>query len=80
MNPKFRPIYLLLGFSGLLYLMYYAVSSFSDGINPATVLAISLPDLVFFFLAYKTYPAKGHHHSKRGHHRHKRHKSESLAV
>lgn len=59
MNPKYRTIYLTLGFAGLLYLIYHAISTFTDGINPAAILLIALPDLVFFFLAYKTYPVEG---------------------
>jgi len=58
MNPKFRSIYLLLGFTGLLYLVYHAISTFADGINPISVLLIAIPDMVFFFLAYKTYPVE----------------------
>ena len=58
MNPKYRSIYLILGFAGLLYLVYHAISTFADGINPLSILFIAVPDLVFFFLAYKTYPAE----------------------
>jgi hypothetical protein len=58
MNPKYRSIYLTLGFAGLLYLVYHAISTFADGINPLSILFIAVPDLVFFFLAYKTYPVE----------------------
>jgi hypothetical protein len=57
MNPKFRILYLLLGFSGLIYLGYYVISSFPD-FNPVGVLLITIPDIVFFALAYKTYPVE----------------------
>jgi hypothetical protein len=56
MNPKFRPVYLFFGFVGLALLVYYIVSTAFMDINPATVLLIALPDMVFFFFAYKTYP------------------------
>jgi hypothetical protein len=58
MNPKYRLIYLVLGFAGLIYLIYHVASTISDGdgINPGAILIISIPDLVLFFLAYKTYP------------------------
>ena len=56
MNPRYRFLYLLFGFAGLLFLIYHAISTFSDGINPGAILLIAVPDMVFFFLAYKTYP------------------------
>jgi hypothetical protein len=55
MNPKFRPLYLIAGAIGLISLIYYAITNTSN-MDPAAVLAISLPDMVFFYLAYKTYP------------------------
>lgn len=58
MNPKFRSVYLLLGFTGLLYLVYHAITTFADGLNPVSILLIAIPDLVLFYLAYKTYPAE----------------------
>jgi hypothetical protein len=57
MNPKFRFLYLFLGFSGLLFLIYYVIISFPN-INPAYVLAITIPDMLFFSLAYKTFPVE----------------------
>ncbi len=57
MNPKFRPFYLLGGAAGLALLIYQAVITYPD-INPASVLFITIPDMVFFFLAYKTYPVE----------------------
>jgi hypothetical protein len=33
------------------------VLTFPD-INPVDVLVITIPDMLFFFLAYKTYPAE----------------------
>jgi len=63
MNPKYRSIYLLLGFAGLGYLIYHIIATFTlfgaYAINPGTVLLIAIPDMVFFFLAYKTYPIEG---------------------
>ena len=58
MNPKYRFVYLLLGFIGLGYLAYHIITTFEDGVNPGFVLLITIPDMVFFFLAYKTYPAE----------------------
>jgi hypothetical protein len=63
MNPKYRSIYLLMGFTGLAYLLFHLIVTFAaygaDRLNPGLVLLISVPDLVVFFLAYKTYPAEG---------------------
>jgi lipopolysaccharide export LptBFGC system permease protein LptF len=56
MNPRYRFIYLLFGFAGLAFLIYHIVSTFSETLNPGAILLIAVPDLVFFFLAYKTYP------------------------
>ncbi len=55
MNPKFRFFYLLGGTVGLALLIYQAITTYPD-INPASVLFITIPDMIFFFLAYKTYP------------------------
>jgi len=58
MNPKYRIIYLLIGFIGLIALIGYTISNFPDNINPAFILLITIPDMVFFYLAYKTYPVE----------------------
>ncbi|HEY5325461.1 MAG TPA: hypothetical protein VIJ27_00535 [Mucilaginibacter sp.] len=62
MNPKYRSIYLLLGFAGLVYLFYHLIVDFSlwgtRGLNPGVILLIALPDFALFFLAYKTYPVE----------------------
>ncbi|MDB4905120.1 MAG: hypothetical protein JWQ63_4401 [Mucilaginibacter sp.] len=57
MSPKFRLLYLFLGFAGLFCLVYYVVTSFPD-VNPINVLLITIPDIIFFSLAYKTYPVE----------------------
>ena len=57
MNPKFRPFYLFAGFLGLGYLLFHIISTMPD-INPVSVLLITVPDMAFFLLAYKTYPAE----------------------
>jgi hypothetical protein len=57
MDPRYRVIYLVGGFAFLLLLGYEIVSSFPE-INPKDVLKFTVPSLVFFFLAYKTYPEK----------------------
>jgi hypothetical protein len=51
-----RFFYLLGGIAGLVLLGYQVVVTFPD-VNPIHVLVITLPDMAFFFLAYKTYPA-----------------------
>lgn len=56
MNPKYRSLYLLIAFAGFLFLGYDAFMAFPD-LNPLRVLLIAFPDMVFFFLAYRTYPA-----------------------
>ena len=56
MNPKFRAFYLLGGTAGLVLLIYQAIVTYPD-IDPAIVLLITIPDMVFFYLAYQTYPA-----------------------
>lgn len=62
MNPKYRAVYLLFGFTGLLYLLYHLIVNFAIygiyGLNPGVILLIAIPDLVLFFLAYKTYPSE----------------------
>ena len=55
MNPKYRFLYLLLGTVGLIMLAYQIITNLPD-INPDKVLFIALPDMLFFYLAYKTYP------------------------
>jgi hypothetical protein len=54
-NPKFRFFYLLLATAGLAFLIYLIIDTFSD-IDPLDTLLISLADMLFFYLAYKTYP------------------------
>jgi hypothetical protein len=55
MNPKFRFLYLLIAIAGLAFLIYRIIDTFSD-IDPLDTLLISLADMLFFYLAYKTYP------------------------
>lgn len=57
MNPKYRSLYLLIAFAGLAFLAYDAFVAYPD-INPLRVLLIAFPDMVFFFLAYRTYPVE----------------------
>ena len=58
MDPKYRPIYLLLGFTGLIYLICQVLITMSVELNLGLILLIAVPDLVFFYLAYKTYPVE----------------------
>jgi uncharacterized membrane protein len=62
MNPKFRALYLLLGFVGLAVLIYEIISTLPD-VNPINVLIVTVPDMLFFFLAYKTYPVEETHNA-----------------
>ena len=57
MNPKFRYLYLSVGAAGLILLFYQIISNLPD-IDPVRILLIAVPDMVFVFLAYKTYPAE----------------------
>jgi hypothetical protein len=56
MNPKYRYLYLSVGAVGFALLFYKIISDLPE-IDPVRILCISIPDMVFFFLAYKTYPA-----------------------
>jgi hypothetical protein len=55
MSTRFRFVYLLIGFVGLALLGYLAFDTYPY-INFGHVLLITTGDMVFFFLAYKTYP------------------------
>ena len=55
MNYVLRFVYLLLGIAGLGLLGYQVIETFPD-VNPIDILVITIPDLLFFFLAYRTYP------------------------
>ena len=55
MSTKFRFLYLLLGTIGLVLLAYEIIAHL-PAFNPERVLLISLPDMLLFFLAYRTYP------------------------
>jgi hypothetical protein len=55
MSTKFRFLYLLLGTIGLVLLAYEIIANLPE-FNPERVLLIALPDMLLFFLAYKTYP------------------------
>jgi hypothetical protein len=57
MNPKFRFLYLIGGTIGLVTLFYQGIVAWPD-VDPVRVLIIAIPDMVLFFLAYKTYPAE----------------------
>ncbi len=55
MGPKFRIVYLIGGFTGLGFLICYFVVNILD-CDPKIVMEIAIPDMVFVYLAYKTYP------------------------
>ena len=55
MSTKLRPLYLLAGFAGLLYLMFQLIVNISN-LDLVLILAVAIPDMFFFYLAYLTYP------------------------
>ena len=55
MGLLLRFVYLICGIAGLILLGYRVIETFPD-VNPIDVLVITVPDMLFFFLAYKTYP------------------------
>ena len=55
MNPKYRYLYLTIGGIGLALLFYQFFSNLPE-IDPIKILLIAVPDMLFVFLAYKTYP------------------------
>ena len=57
MNPKFRYVYITAGAAGLALLVYHIIDTFPDT-DPVYVLLITIPDIILFYLAYKTYPAE----------------------
>lgn len=46
----------MLGFAGLAFLFWDTLMAYPE-ISPLRTLVVALPDLVIFFLAYRTYPA-----------------------
>jgi hypothetical protein len=57
MTSLLRFVYLICGIAGLAVLVYRVIETFPD-VNPIDMLVITVPDMLFFFLAYKTYPAE----------------------
>jgi len=55
MSPKYRYLYLTVGAIGLILLFYQIISNLPE-IDPVRILVIAVPDMLFVFLAYKTYP------------------------
>lgn len=48
-------LYLLIGFAGFFFLIYDTIITLPE-INPVRALLVALPDMVIFYLAYRTYP------------------------
>lgn len=48
-------MYLLIGFAGLFYLLFQIVANIFN-LDLVLVLAVAVPDMFFFYLAYLTYP------------------------
>jgi len=65
MNPKYRALYLLVGFAGFFFLIYDTIATLPE-INPVRALMVALPDMVIFYLAYRTYPVEEHTTVKTG--------------
>ena len=57
MNPKFRYLYITIGSVLLISLIVQVIVSYPD-VSPKCVLLNTLPALLFFYLAYKTYHEK----------------------
>lgn len=57
MITMFRLLYVALGAIGLAVLLFEVIVDFND-INPGKIFLIALIDMVFFYLAYKTYPSE----------------------
>jgi hypothetical protein len=57
MNAKFRPLYLLIGFAGLFYLLFQIIANIAS-LDLILILAVAVPDMFFFYLAYLTYPSE----------------------
>jgi len=56
LNAKFRMAYILCGIIGYIFLFYYMMDTLPYS-NYAEIMLIAAGDMVFFALAYKTYPA-----------------------
>ena len=57
MNPKYRSIALFWGFLGLAVLIFELIAN-ANHFNPRVILGVAIPDMMFFYVAYKTYPAE----------------------
>ena len=55
MSTKLRPLYLLFGFAGLLYLIFQLIVNISS-LDLVLIISVAIPDMFFFYLAYLTYP------------------------
>jgi hypothetical protein len=54
-KSKYSYLYLMIAFAGLFFLGCDSFIGYRD-IDPGRVLLIAIPDMIFFYLAYKTYP------------------------
>ena len=55
MNAKLRPLYLLIGFAGLIFLMFQFIVNYQN-LDLVLIISVAVPDMFFFYLAYLTYP------------------------
>jgi hypothetical protein len=55
MIAMFRLLFVVLGVLGLVVLLFVVIVDFND-INPEKIFLIGIFDMLFFYLAYRTYP------------------------
>ena len=65
LNAKFRMLYICCGIVGYMLLFYYMIETLPYS-NYAVIMTIAAIDMIFFSLAYKTYPAKKSNRAFRG--------------
>ena len=59
-----RTLSLILALAGLFVFGYYVYAKFPN-LDSGMILCITIPDMVFFYLAYKTYPERPSQFSRR---------------
>ena len=59
-----RALLLSLALAGLFVFGYYIYSRFPN-LDSGMILCITIPDMVFFYLAYKTYPEQSNQVTRR---------------
>jgi hypothetical protein len=59
-----RALLLIFALGGLLVFGYYVCTTFPD-LDSGIILCITVPDMLFFYLAYKTYPEQSRQAGRR---------------